>query len=63
MARKKNIDRPVEWKVSIPTSTAAKVELCLYDAVRGRARYASRSKLITRLLNDWLESRPPRSFT
>jgi len=56
MSRKKHADRPVEWKLSIPSSVAGAVDLELFDAVRGRPTYGARSALVTELLKEWLKS-------
>lgn len=66
--RKSHTDPPVEIKVHVPTSVIGKVELALVDPVRGKPTYGSRSKLITRLLRDWLDDvakgrRNPREIT
>lgn len=55
--KKKHTDRPVEWKISIPESIAAPVELLLLDPVSGKPKHGARAKLITQLLSKWLEER------
>ena len=55
VGRKKKVDKPVEWKVNVPSTTAAQVELRLLDPVTHKTRYGARGQLITRLLNEWLE--------
>jgi len=52
--RKTLTDRPVEWKVSIPSSIAAPTALLLSDPLTGRPRHGARAELITRLLREWL---------
>lgn len=54
--RKPHADPPVEWKVSIPSSIAAPVELILTDPLTGKPRHGARAKLIAELLNNWLAS-------
>jgi len=54
--RKPHTDPPIEWKVSIPQSIAAPVELILTDALTGKPKHGARSKLIAELLNHWLVS-------
>lgn len=53
--RKLHVDRPVDWKISIPTSVTAPVSLLLSDPLTGVPRHGARSKLITRLLREWVE--------
>jgi hypothetical protein len=53
--RKPHADPPVEWKISIPQSVAAPVELLLTDAFTGKPKHGARAKLITELLTNWLE--------
>lgn len=54
--RKSLSDPPTEWKVSLPSSVAAQVELRLVDPLTGRPRHGARAKLITRLLRGWLNT-------
>jgi len=53
--KKKHLDPPVEWKINIPTSVVAKVELLLMDPLTGRPRHGARSKLMASLLKEWLD--------
>lgn len=53
--RKPHADPPTEWKVSLPTSIAAKVELLLTDPYTGKPEHGARSRLLTALLTQWLE--------
>ena len=52
--RKKKLDRPVEWKIHVPFSVAAKVDLLLLDPTTGRSAYGARSAKVTELLKKWL---------
>lgn len=52
--RKSLTDRPVEWKISVPSSVVAPISLLLTDPLTGRAAHGARSKLVTRLLREWL---------
>ena len=52
--RKPFADQPVEWKISLPGSLAAKVELILLDPAALRAGYGKRSALICMLLREWI---------
>lgn len=54
MPRRPSEEARTEWKVSIAATTAARVELHLFDPVLRKPKYAERSKLIERLLNEWL---------
>ena len=55
MARPKKTDRPVKITVSVPESVMTRVQLKLFDPLRGRARYGALSGLMTDLLRDWVE--------
>ena len=52
--KKPHADPPTEWKVSIPTSVAARIELLLSDALTGKPKHGARARLITTLLTEWL---------
>ena len=54
MPRRKNLDRPIEKKLSLPGSLVEEVEARLHDPVRGHVEYGAFAKLVTSLLNDWL---------
>lgn len=54
MPRKTHTDKPIEAKVNIPTTVFAKVNLLLFDPVRGHRKYGEFSKLVTELLQKWL---------
>lgn len=54
MPRRPSEEARTEWKVSISATTAARVELHIFDPVLKKPRYAERSKLIERLLIEWL---------
>lgn len=55
MSQRRAPEPYVQWKVSVPATTAARVELVFLNPVLQKAEYGSRSHLITTLLNDWLE--------
>lgn len=55
MSKPQRSDPPVEIELSIPQSVLTRVELALVDPVRGKPAYGARSKLVTRLLKDWLD--------
>ena len=57
MPRIPKTDRPITWKVNMPESIAAEVELHLFDPVRGNVAYGARSKLIEGLLRAWLDAK------
>jgi hypothetical protein len=57
MARPKDSDPSVEWKVHIKSSLAAKVELLLLDPMRRKVKYGARSQLIETLLERWIEGK------
>lgn len=52
-----HLDPPIKWRVNIPESIAAKVELMLLNPLTGDIRYGARSDLITKLLKQWLDER------
>lgn len=43
-----------EWKISLPATLAAEIEILLLDAAKGKARYGARSALITSLLRQFV---------
>ena len=53
MSRRKT-DPSVEWKLYIPLSLAAKIELLLLDPTRQKVRFGARSQLIASLLAQWV---------
>lgn len=48
-------DPPKEIKISLPSSLVAKMELLLYDPMRQKPLYGSRSSLVRQLLERWVE--------
>ncbi len=54
MPKKHFTDRPVKFQASIPESLHNQIHLLLLDPLRARTRYGAFSKLITKLLYDWL---------
>lgn len=54
--RKLKADRPVKRQISLPETLAARVELALFDPVRGRREYGALSQLIESLLREWLRN-------
>jgi len=60
MARPKLTDTPVDKKISIRGSLYAKVELLLFDPMRGRTRYGGWAELINELLTKWIEEQEKR---
>jgi metal-responsive CopG/Arc/MetJ family transcriptional regulator len=59
--RNARVDRPTRWEVSLPTSLAAEIELYLFDPVRRKQAFGSRSALVQRLLREWLDKQKPQS--
>jgi len=53
--KKKLLDPPVEWKLSLPQSVTAPVSLLLSNPLTGLPKHGARSRLVTRLLQDWLD--------
>lgn len=54
--RRKAIDPSVQWSIMIPGTLAAQVELCLFDPLRGKTGFGTRSRLVCQLLQGWLET-------
>jgi metal-responsive CopG/Arc/MetJ family transcriptional regulator len=51
----KKITEPyVQWKISVPGTLAARVEMLLFDPTHQKPGYAKRSQLITDLLSRWI---------
>jgi len=61
MPRRKLADPPIELHLSLPSSLVKSVDERLIDPVRGKPRYAARSKLIQHLLIKWLEEKGTRT--
>lgn len=53
--KKAKTDRPHEWKLSLPSSVVAPIELILADPLTGRPKHGARARLVTSLLREWLE--------
>ena len=51
-------ERRIIWKNYVPVSIAAQVEHRLMDPITRKPRYGLRSKLISKLLRDWLAENP-----
>lgn len=52
--RKPKADTPVAWRIYVPTSITAEVDLRLLDPVRGRTYWGAKSELVSLLLLAWL---------
>lgn len=55
VGRKSKLDKPIDWKISIPQSLVVEVEMRLLDPVTLKTRYGARSKLVVRLLQEWVD--------
>lgn len=55
VGRKPYSEPRVQWKIYLPTSIAAQVELLLLDPMRERVKYGARNELVEKLLRSWLE--------
>lgn len=55
MGKRKNVDKPVEKNLSLPTSIVARVDLLLYSELEGRVPHGAWAKLVTRLLTEWAD--------
>lgn len=54
MPRPRLTDRPTSWHIHLPTSLVQEVDLLLMNSSTERTAYASRGKLVERLLRAWL---------
>lgn len=55
MGKPRNVDRPVEKKISIPSSVVTEVDKYLRDPLKDKPVHAGYSQLVTKLLRKWLE--------
>ncbi len=55
--RKKHVEDRVEWCVGVPKHLSDSVEEQLSDPLTGRTRYGAKSKLVAKLLREWMEAR------
>ena len=59
MPRLKKTIRPVKQTLHIPEDVINRAELRLLDPLTGQVRYGAKSKLVTRLLREWLSEEEP----
>ena len=52
MPKPKQVDRPIEKTLSLPTSVVTRVELELYSSLEGKVPHGAWSKLVTQLLRE-----------
>lgn len=56
MPRHKQLDRPLDWKLRIPSSLARALEARMpKDPITGKVRFGERSAFTIRLYRRWLE--------
>jgi hypothetical protein len=55
VARPFNPDLTKYWKICLPATLAGTVELYLFDAIHKKPTYGARAKLITELLEKWVQ--------
>jgi hypothetical protein len=55
VSRPLNPDLTKHWKISLPATLAGTVELYLFDRVHNKPLYGSRGRLITELLEKWVD--------
>lgn len=55
MPRPKRTDRPREVMINLPESLLTRLDLYFFDPKTGKPKYGSRSRLIERLLREWLD--------
>lgn len=60
MARPRSPLEPEAWKLYIPAALKAKMDLILRDPRTGKPKYAERSRIVTQLLETWLDTLTPR---
>lgn len=54
MGRPLNPDLTKYWKICLPATLAGTVELYLFDRLHNKPKYGERGKLITSLLENWV---------
>lgn len=59
--RTRKVDRPTEWKISLPSSLAHAFTQHLRDPLTKKIPHGARSQLIVRLLRQHLERRLPKA--
>lgn len=52
---RRSLELVKNWKVPIPATVAGRIELVLTDPITHQPKYGARSKLITALLEHWLD--------
>lgn len=60
VGRKPHSDPPFEKDISLPSSLVAEVELRLFDPATQKVQYGAFSKLVERLLREWLAKGAPK---
>jgi hypothetical protein len=51
---RKTAEPSIKWKVSIPVTTATRIEQLLFNQTLGKPEYGLRSELVTALLDEYL---------
>lgn len=54
MPKPPRINRPVEKSINLPQDLVGKVDLELFSEVEGRVPFGTWSRLVERLLREWL---------
>lgn len=62
MARRKNLDPPVELKISLPASMHTKLSLLLWSESKQRVPHGAFSSFFTAILSDYLNRRAQREM-
>lgn len=57
MPRVKQVDRPVSWNLTLPTSLAARVGLELYSELEGKIPFAARQKFVIGLIEEYFRKK------
>ena len=60
--RKPYSEPRVQWKLYLPASIAAEVELLLLDPMREKVKYGARNELVETLLKEWLTAQRKGEF-
>jgi len=55
VSRPLNPDLTKNWKISLPATLAGTVEFYLFDPLHKKPLYGSRGRLITELLEKWVD--------
>lgn len=61
MPRRRHTDPPSKVTINLPSTLLSKVNILLFDPIRGKRHYGGLSALITRLLVNWVKDQQKES--